>query len=68
MIEDSAPARCVSLTGWEIEEGKDNAPIRLTLSFEDPRGSEGRLSVVLPPEAAGPLGRTLMQIGAERIV
>jgi hypothetical protein len=53
----------VSLTGWEIEQGKDNAPISLTLSFEDVLGAEGRLSVVLPPEAAGPLGRTLMQIG-----
>jgi hypothetical protein len=64
MTEDPAPARPVSLTGWEIEQGKDNAPICLTLSFEDLFGAEGRLSVVLPPEAAGPLGRTLMQIGA----
>ncbi len=67
MTEDLAPARSVSLTGWEIEQGKDNAPIRLTLSFEDLRGAEGRLSVVLPPEAAGPLGRTLMQIGTQTI-
>jgi hypothetical protein len=67
MIEDPAPTRSVSLTGWEIEQGEDNAPIRLTLSFADLLGAEGRLSVVLPPEAAGPLGRTLMQIGAQTI-
>ncbi len=67
MAEDPVQARSVSLTGWEIERGEDNAPIRLTLSFEDLRGVEGRLSVVLPPEAAGPLGRTLMQIGAQTI-
>ena len=67
MSEDLAPVRSVSLTGWEIEHGEDNAPIRLTMSFEDLLGAEGRLSVVLPPEAAGPLGRTLMQIGAQAI-
>jgi hypothetical protein len=68
MTEDPAPARSVSLTGWEIEEGADNARICLTLSFEDQLGAEGRLSLVLPPEAAGPLGRTLMQIGVQAIL
>jgi hypothetical protein len=67
MTEDPAPAPSVSLTGWEIEQGKDNEPSCLTLSFEDLLGAEGRLSIVLPPEAAGPLGRTLMQIGAQTI-
>jgi hypothetical protein len=68
MIEDPSQARSVSLTGWEIEQGKDNSPICMTLSFEDLLGAEGRLSVVLPLEAAGPLGRTLMQIGAQTIL
>jgi hypothetical protein len=68
MTEDSGEARSVSLTGWEIEQGKDNARICLTLSFEDLLGAEGRLSFVLPPEAVGPLGRTLMQIGAQTIL
>jgi hypothetical protein len=67
MTENLAQAPSVSLTGWEVEQGEDNAPIRLTLSFEDLLGAEGRLSVVLPAEAAGPLGRTLMQIGAQTI-
>jgi hypothetical protein len=66
MIEDSAPPS-VSLTGWEIERGEDEAPICLTLSFEDLRGAERRLSFVLPPEAAAPLGRTLLQMGAQDI-
>jgi hypothetical protein len=68
MIDDPAQAASVSLTGWEIEQGEENAPICLTLSFEDLRGAEGRLSLVLPPEAAGPLGRTLMQIGAQTVI
>ncbi len=67
MTEDPAPARSVSLTGWEIEQGKGDAPSRLTLSFEGLLGAEGRLSLVLPPEAAGPLGRALMQIGTQTI-
>ena len=67
MTDNPSPSRSVSLTGWEIEQGEDNAPIRLTLSFEDFLGAEGRLSVVLPAEAAGPLGRTLMQIGIQTI-
>jgi hypothetical protein len=65
MIDDPTQALSVSLTGWEIEQGEENAPICLTLSFEDLRGTEGRLSVVLPAEAVRPLGRTLMQISGE---
>jgi hypothetical protein len=68
MIEDDGQTPPVCLTGWEIERGEDKAPICLTLSFEDVFGAERRLSVALPPEAAGPLGRTLLQIGAERIL
>jgi hypothetical protein len=68
MTENPLPARSVSLTGWEIEQGEDNASIRLTLSFEDLVNGEGRLSVILPPEAARPLGRTLMQIGDQTIL
>jgi hypothetical protein len=68
MTEDRDEARSVSLTGWEIEQGKDDAPICLTLSFEDGLGAEGRLSFILPSEAAGPLGRTLMQVGTRTIL
>ena len=68
MTDDPAEARPVSLTGWEIEQGGDKAPICLTLSFEDVLGAEGQLSLVLPPEAAGPLGRTLLQMGAQTIL
>ncbi len=68
MTDDPAEARSVSLTGWEIEQGGDQAAICLTLSFEDVLGAEGRLSLLLPPEAAGPLGQTLLQIGAQTIL
>jgi len=64
-MDDDAQAPAVALTGWEIERGQAKAPICLTLSFEDALGAEGRLSLVLPPEAAAPLGQTLLQIGVE---
>jgi hypothetical protein len=65
MVPNPKEAPSVSLTGWEIEQGQNKAPISLTLSFEDLFGAQGRISVVMPPEAAGPLGRTLLQLGAE---
>jgi|HubBroStandDraft_5_1064220.scaffolds.fasta_scaffold71861_2 hypothetical protein len=66
--DDNAQSPSVSLTGWEIERNEGKAPICLILSFEDLLGAEGRLSIVLPPEAAAPLGRTLMQFGAATIL
>lgn len=56
----------VSLTGWEIAP-TEGTPLLLTLSFEDPLGEEGQLLIVLPVEAAGPLGRTLLKVGADVI-
>ena len=58
--ERTPPAIC--LTAWEIAHG-EGAPLRLILSFEDALGEKGQFSIELPLEAAGPLGRTLSEVG-----